>query len=555
MPIGKVVLVYPAMRRYSGYLSAQRVPGQVCTHAGLSILKRVLERDGYEALAYDEQITPFGADLVDGADLVGVSIQTCNAVQGYRIADSVRRLGIPVVLGGAHATLNPDEALEHADYVVRGEGEVTLSELCRALRSPNRDAELRQIQGLSFCQHGVATSNPSRPLMTTAELDRIPWPEVGSIEGASSLRYPLNRSIYFTMATRGCDQACNYCSITKVFGQTLRHRSIGSMIEELGARWDPERQFLFFMDDSLATGRTFLKELLSALLENRLVPKLGWHSQMRIDVADDPELVELMGRTNCTFVSCGFESPRDRALRSLSKGQCVADIERGVARLRERGILVNGFFVTGTDQDRPEDVAETVRFAHRIGCTLAGFMPLTPYPGTPMWKKLEREGRIFTRDWELYDMQHVVIRPANMSPLELYLRTLACYPAFYAGQSPWKQLRRLLPHWPAPVLGALALAWPVARQWSWSREVVANLDYIHALRRLDQRPQRAFPRLSEQGLWAKDLWSGRAIKRRIGSRPDAIRASGAFGFRARRPAACPARSRSDVLPEARSSRS
>lgn len=511
-----VVLIYPAMRRYSGYLSAQRVPGQVCTHAGLSILKQVLERDGHTVVAYDEQITPFAPALVAGADLVGVSIQTCNAIQGYRIADSVRALGVPVVLGGAHATLNPDEAIEHADWVVRGEGEHTLRELCRAIEG---DGALGGIAGLTFRRHGVTHAAPARAPLSGAELDALPWPNVGLIEGAASrLRYPLNPSIYFTQATRGCDQACNYCSITKVFGQALRHRSVQSVIDELGSRWDPVRQFLFFMDDSLAVGGTYLKQLLTALIDHRLVPKLGWHSQLRSDVARDPELLALLSATNCTFVSCGFESVRDLSLKSLSKGQTVRDVENDVARLRDRGILVNGFFLTGTDHDRKEDFGEIVRFAHRIGCTLAGFMPLTPYPGTPMWKKLEREERIFTRDWELYDMQHVVIHPKQMSALELYLGTLRCYPAFYAGQSPWKQLRRLLPHWPRPVLAALAVSWPLARHWVWSREVVANLDYIRALRRLEQSPHASFPQLSAQGLALKDWWSGRELKRVIYSR-------------------------------------
>ena len=519
----RVVLVYPAMRRYSGYLSAQKVPGQICTHAGLSILKQMLEREGHVVRATDEQITPFVPELVAGANLVGVSIQTCNAIQGYRIADAVRALGVPVVLGGAHATLNPDEAIAHADYVVRGEGEHTLSELCRALES---GASLESIAGLSFRHALGVTTNAARTPLCTSELDALPWPDVKLIEGADSrLRYPLNSSIYFTQATRGCDQACNYCSITKVFGQSLRHRSVDRVVDELGARWDPERQFLFFMDDSLAVGGTYLKALLSALIDHRLVPKLGWHSQLRCEAARDPELLELMARTNCTFVSCGFESVRDLSLKSLSKGQTVRDVERDVALLRARNILVNGFFVTGTDHDRVEDFGETVRFAHRIGCTLAGFMPLTPYPGTPMWKKLEREGRIFTRDWELYDMQHVVIHPKQMSALELYLGTLGCYPKFYAGQSPWKQLRRLLPHWPRPVLAAIAISWPLARHWVWSREVVANLDYIRALRRLERDPRAEFPTLSHRGLALKDLWSGRLQGQIPCLRPKATKAT------------------------------
>jgi radical SAM superfamily enzyme YgiQ (UPF0313 family) len=508
--IRNVVLIYPAMRRYSGYLSAQRVPGLVCTHAGLTILKQVLERDGIQARAIDEQLTPFSEELVLGADLVGISLQTCGAEQGYRIARQVRRLGIPVVFGGAHATLNPDEAIEFADFVVRGEGEHTLRELVAAL---NGERLLRDVRGLTFREQELVVSNPERPPLDTAELDRLPWPQVDLIDGVHRLRHPLNSTIHFTMLTRGCNQACNYCSITRVFGRSLRHRSIAGILDELGSRWDPARQFLFFNDDSLAVGKDFLKELLSSLIRERLIPKLGWHSQLRVDCADDPELLQLMKATNCTFVSCGFESPNDRSLKALGKGQSVREVERGVRRLHEHGMLINGFFLLGTDHDAPESIGETVRFAERIGCTLAGFMPLTPYPGTPIWTKLEREGRIFTRDWELYDMQHVVFRPARMTPWQLYSGALSAYAKFYGGKNPWKQARRLAPSWPAPALAAIALTWPIARHLCWSREVIANLDYIAALRRLEASPHADFPKLSAQRLWWKDIWSGRGIRR------------------------------------------
>ncbi len=218
----KVILIYPAMRRYSGYLSAQKVPGLVNTHAGLSILKQVLEREGISAPAYDEQISPYHDAMVEGADLVGISIQTCNAPQGYRIADAVRALGIPVVLGGAHATLNSAEAIEHADFVVRGEGEHTLRELVLARR---HGSALDGIRGLTYRQADKVIENPTRAPLTTEQLDRLPWPRVDLIQGAASkLRYPLNRTMYSTMLTRGCDQACTYCSITRVFGSSLRHR-------------------------------------------------------------------------------------------------------------------------------------------------------------------------------------------------------------------------------------------------------------------------------------------------------------------------------------------
>ncbi len=335
--IRDVVLVYPAARRYSGFLSTHRMPGLVTSHAGLTILKQVLEREGVRARVYDEQITPFHEGLVEGADLVGISIQTAWAPQGYRIARAVRRAGLPVVLGGVHATLVPDEAIEHADYVVRGEGEETLPELVRALY---RGDPLDGILGLSFHRDGRPVHNPPRPSMSTEELDRVPFPRIDLIEGFDDpVRYPLNRTLYPTMLTRGCDQACTYCSITRVFGRALRHRSVGNVSEELGSLFDPKRQFLFLMDDSLAVDTDFLEELLEAIIREDLVPKLGWHSQLRADVARNARLVDLMRRTNCTFVTCGFESVDERSLKALGKGQSPRDVERAIATLRENNII------------------------------------------------------------------------------------------------------------------------------------------------------------------------------------------------------------------------
>jgi radical SAM superfamily enzyme YgiQ (UPF0313 family) len=383
--------------------------------------------------------------------------------------------------------------------------------------------ELDTVLGLS-CRdaQGQVKHNASRPPMSSAELDRVPWPRIELVQGFSHVRFPLNRSIYFTMLTRGCDQACNFCSITRVFGRALRHRTVGNIIEELGSRWDPGRQFLFLMDDSLAADKDFLKSFLEALIAERMVPRLGWHSQMRADVADDAELLRLLQATNCTVASCGFESVSDRSLRQLGKGQTASDTARAIRKLREHDVMVNGFFLLGTDHDGPEAFAQTVAFARDAGCTMAGFMPLTPYPGTPMWKKLEREGRIFCRDWELYDMQHVVVRPARMSAWELYKGTLACYPAFYGKQNPWREARRVLPHWPAVVALAIACTWPAARHLTWGREVIANLDYIRELRRVhDCASGRAFPMLSQRRLWAKDLLSGRTVKR-LGARATGV---------------------------------
>lgn len=509
--IRKVLLLYPSARRYSGFLSTHRVPGLATSHSGLTILAQILARQGIEARVIDEQTTPFTDELLDGVDLVGVSIQTSWAPQGYRIAAAARRLGVPVVLGGVHATLNPDEAIAHADYVVRGEGEHTLPELVAAIDAGG--VGLDRVKGLSWHDRGAVRHNPARPLMTTAELDEVPWPRMELIEGFADARHPIGKFMYFTMLTRGCDQSCTFCSIIRVFGQSLRRRSLGNIIEELGSRYDPQRQFLFLMDDSLAVDTDFLKEFLEALLRERLVPRHGWHSQMRAEVADDPELLSLMRRTNCIFVTCGFESIDPKSLKSLAKGQSPDDIRRAVTRLREHGIIVNGFFMFGTDEDGPDSFARTVEFARSSGCMLAGFMPLTPFPGTPTFRQLERDGRIFTKDWELYDVQHVVFRPKRMSPLELYWKTLACYPAFYKADYWARNLRTALERSPSAAVLAVGATWPLVKGLCFARELAANVDYLRALRRMERQNGAAerFPDLGSRRLWAKDLVSGRAL--------------------------------------------
>lgn len=507
LAVRRVSLIYPSARRYSGYLSTHRFPGLVTSHSGLSLLAQMLQRRGIAARVYDEKITPFQPALVDGADLVGLSVQTSWAPQAYRLAAEVRRMAKPVVLGGVHVSLNPDEAIRHADFVVRGEGEHAICELVEALAGTRR---LDDVDGLSFHREGRVVHNKDRAPMGQAELDALPWPRLDMIEGIDDVvRYPVNRGIYFTMATRGCDQLCNYCSIIRVFGRALRSRSVKSVIHELKWSWDRDRQFLFFMDDSLAVDKDYLKALLQALIDEDLVPRRGWHSQMRADVARDAELLGLMKRTNCTFVTCGFESINQASLKSLQKGQSPKDIVRAISRLHAHDIIVNGFFMFGTDHDTPATMGETVEFARASGCLLAGFMPLTPFPGTPTFTALESEGRIFTKDWELYDVQHVVYRPKQMSAWDLYWRTLACYPKFYAGRQVLNHVR-LLAHkrYSAGMIG-IGLTWPFLKGASWLHELVANVDYMRALRQASHG--RPFPDLADRDLWFKDAMTARAF--------------------------------------------
>ncbi len=516
--IRKTALIYPCSRRYSGFLSTHKMPGMATSHSGLTILAQILEKKGITSRICDEEITPVTDRLLDEADLVGISIQTSWAPQGYRIAKKAKRFGKIVVMGGVHASLNPDEAILHADYVIRGEGEDAFPELIEAL---NTGGDLSAILGLSYWKDGEPVHNPVRPQMSTEELDKVPFPRFDMIEGfMDPWKHPINEYVYFTMLTRGCDQACTYCSITRVFGRALRHRSVNNVMEELGSRFNPNKQHLFFMDDSLANNPDYLKEVLYGILKNKLVPKHGWHSQLRVEVANDPELLRLMKETNCLFVTCGFESTNEKSLKSLAKGQSPADVKRAVRKLTDAGMIVNGFFMFGTDHDTVEDMPRTVQFAKETGCMLAGFMPLTPFPGTPLYKQFDRDGRIFTKDWELYDVQHVVYDPKQMSALDLYTKTLACYRQFYGPD--FYTRHGLKAFKKSPFVVGIGAAWPLIKQYCYSRELTANFDYMRALR--DREPSRSasFPNISGNFV-AKDLLSGRTARNVVAKRPRPVK--------------------------------
>lgn len=505
MAVRKIHLIYPDTRRFTSNLSTHRFPGLATAHAGLPLLAEILWRKGYEVRVFDEKICPPRPDLLYDCDLLGISIQTITAFQGQRIAGEAKRRRVPVVFGGVHATLNPDEALEHGDFVVRNEGEETLPELIEALE---QGTELAAIQGLSFRLGGQKIHNPPRPLLRN--LNGLPWVNMRWIEGFQQpFLTPVNFLMYFTQATRGCPFDCNFCSIVRTFGQGMRMRSPDDVAEEIKAQMLPSQQILFFHDDSLAGDKAYLKELLSTMIRKKAVPPAGWHSQMRADVVRDKELVRLMRDSKCLAATFGFESINPETLKYMRKGQTPDLIRRCIKTMHENDIFVIGFFVFGSDHDRVQTIRQTLRFAVEEGVDFAGFMPLTPFPGTPFHLQMAREGRIFSDDWELYDVEHVVYWPKQMTPLQLYLETLRCYREFYTPilrrQRTLKIARRV------PILfGALMnLLWPMLKRINYQRELLANRDYIRALQRLQAGKLKRFPRLSEQNLPAHDLFTGR----------------------------------------------
>lgn len=320
------------------------------------------------------------------ADLVGISIITGSAPRGYAIADACRARGSTVVLGGPHATLLPEEAARHADAVVIGYAESSWPQLLRDWTADRLQPRYRQ--------------EPQHDLRAVPSLaDRPP-----------DRRY---LGAYTIEPTRGCVHDCAFCVVPTAWGRRPYQRPIAAVIDEL--RQVPQKNVLF-LDLNLIADRSYAAELFTALIPLRK----QWAGLATTTLGRDPDLVALAARSGCRGLLLGFESLVPNALRQSDKGfNSPRSYRETVRLLHQHRIAVQGCFVFGLDHDEADVFAATAAFTIDAGVDLPRFAVVTPFPGTPLYARLQSEGRILCTDWERYDGQHVVFQPQRMSPQQL----------------------------------------------------------------------------------------------------------------------------------------
>jgi radical SAM superfamily enzyme YgiQ (UPF0313 family) len=338
-----------------------------------------------------------------------------------------------VVLGGLHVLSCPEEAAPHADALALGEGVQLWPEILR-------DAEagtLRRIYQGSYRRPYRDDPPPRRDLL----------PPSGFLTTTS-----LN-------ATRGCHNRCGFCYLsTEGLHVPYLTRDPEQLVEEIRADGQP---YVVFTDNNLGSRPDYLRRLCRAL---RPLERI-WSAAVTLDVTDDPSLVREMALAGCTGVFIGFESLQDANLVEARK-RCPRshDYIRRVEVLHQNGIQVNGSFVLGFDHDRPDVFQKTIDWIEEARLECATFHILTPYPGTPLFRQLESEGRLLHRDWDLYDTAHAVFRPRHMSPRQLEEGYAWCYKRLFGHRSIWKRRPR---DWRA-VLPYLAMSYLYKRaNWLW----------------------------------------------------------------------------------------
>ncbi len=354
----------------------------------------------------DEGIDEIDPSTID-ADLVGISAITGTAPRAYAMAAALRRRGIAVVLGGVHPTLVPDEALQHADAIAVGYAEESWPRLLR-----------------DFVAGRMARRYDQDPNLT---LENLPFPRRDLFAGG------MVNVAHTLEATRGCIYQCDFCVVPAAWGKPLQ-KPVADVVADIRQM---RAKRVIFLDLNLIADVAYAKELFTAL-----VPlKIQWGGLATTTIAWDDELLDLAARGGCRGLLVGFESLNQAALVEAKKAfNMRRDYHEVVRKIRERRIALMGCFVFGFDNDTRDSFDETVEFVMASRMDLPRYAIAVPFPGTGLYKRLRSEGRITTKDWSLYDGQHVVFEPKNMTADELLRHTRRAWTTTYRYSSIWKRL-------------------------------------------------------------------------------------------------------------------
>jgi radical SAM superfamily enzyme YgiQ (UPF0313 family) len=392
---------------------------------------------------FDENVRIPDYGALPRPDLVGITAFTSQANRAYEVAADFRRRGVPVVMGGIHATMCPDEAAARVAAIVTGEAEPIWAQVLS-------DVQRGALQSRYAGAHAdMAAIPPARHALLTGGY------AFGSIQ-----------------TTRGCPLNCSFCSVTAFNGYKYRQRPIADVIREFATI--PEKHVLIVDDNLIGTNREHLaraKELFRAMLGAGL--RKQWIAQVTINMADDEELLALAARAGCAGVFIGFESPTTAGLKEVGKKFNLVngrDFAASVRRIQRHKILVAGSFIMGLDSDQPGIGPRIAAAAARYGVDILNTLFLTPLPGTRLWDELEPAGRVaadkFPEDWKYYTLTFPVARYRHFTGAGIAQEMELCDRTFYSLRNTLRRIGRSFWRWRKPLFA-----------------LVTNLSYRHNLRR------------------------------------------------------------------------
>jgi radical SAM superfamily enzyme YgiQ (UPF0313 family) len=383
----KIKLIAPHEQNEDNISSAQTFKVQ---KVNLPLIA-ALTPPGHSVRIVDEAFAP--DDIDEKVDLVGITVMTDLALRTYQIADTYRQRGVKVVMGGIHPTVLPGEALRHADAVVLGEAD----EVWPKLLSDIVSGEMQKL----YCANKITHLNG----MQVPRRDLYPKPVH---KGYTPIAIGIETA-------RGCPYDCEFCSIGSVMGRQYRARPILEVIAEMESIHSPN---LFLVDDALAFNRETAKNLFTEMIPLRL----KWAGQGPVSLAEDLELLRLMRRSGCVGLLIGFESVQKETHDRMKKIRSLKiDFSEAIHRFHDEGIAILGAFIFGFDHENKDVFDQTFEFSIKNRLDCIELRILTPFPGTRLYSRLLKEGRLFVPDWWLhgYPPDTLLFQPKGMTSEEL----------------------------------------------------------------------------------------------------------------------------------------
>jgi radical SAM superfamily enzyme YgiQ (UPF0313 family) len=369
-------------------------------------LATIADNAGFNASILNENVLhrKVTRDELKDVDILCLSCMTATIERGKKIAKEYKKIRSSLnqeswtIIGGIHASMIPDDVVDDFDQVFVGEAEEKILDLL--------SGKIR-----SKIVYGERIK----------DLDTTPIPNFRLLKNWVTMKsWPI-------MTSRGCPYDCTFCSVTAMFGQSYRVKSVERVIEEIKSY---DHKWLFFVDDHFIIIKKRAYELLEAFKNEDL--NLRWSCQVRTELGKDPALVKKMRETGCRTVYVGFESINQMSLEEMNKRQTLADIERSIKVFRKSDINIHGMFMFGSDSDEKDIFKSTSAFCRKSGISTVQYMIMTPLPGTVLYKQLEKEGRLLHKKWEYFDAMHVVFQPKNLTTVELQKGMIECYSDFYS---------------------------------------------------------------------------------------------------------------------------
>ena len=335
---------------------------------------------------YDESVQKIDREKIE-ADLIGLTGITGVSMRSYAYADYFRAKGIKVVMGGPHATLMPAEAKQHVDSVVVGHAYETWPQLLVDFSN----------------NHLKSYYYPPAQI----DFNKVPYPNKSYFQGKPFI------TLNSTQAVFGCPNNCEFCVTPAICKGMYEHRPIPDVIKDVARM---KGKYVAFLDPSPTENAQYAIDLYKAMIPL----KKRWGGLATTRIVDNKELLDAMAKSGCYGLLIGFETLSQSSNNTISKAfNNVDKYYTLVKELHARGIAVMGCFVHGLDNDDKDCFKRTIDFVNTANIDLPRFTICTPFPGTPFFKRLKKEGRILTQNWTLYDAQHVVFQPKLMTPEEL----------------------------------------------------------------------------------------------------------------------------------------